>query len=133
MPKTNNKLTIGNKLESIREKNRLSLEVVAHYLGISSDLLNAIEMNKDRVSTVLLERICELYGCSSRDLLEQDIPQTIEYTHPLSDYIDDLPGIASINRIAINLLEIQRIMIIGEKFQKIHEKNGEELGEFKNN
>lgn len=117
MPNTNNKLTIGYKLKGLREKNGLSLDVVANYLGFSIDLLNAIEIGEGRISTEVLERLCELYGCSSRDLLNQETPKSIEYTQPLSEYEDILPAMATVNRIALNLLEMQRLQIAGDKLK----------------
>ena len=100
----------------LREKNGLSQEKISEFLGLNLEIIQKLENDEVRISTVIMERICELYGCSSRDLLEQDIPQTIEYTNPLSEYVDDLPAIAAINRIALNLLEMQRIQIAGDQF-----------------
>jgi transcriptional regulator with XRE-family HTH domain len=117
MSNTNNKLMIGKKLRVLREKNVLSQEAVANFLGVSQDHLNAIEIDEGRISTEVMERLCELYGCSSRDLLNQDTPQSIEYTQPLSEYEDILPAMATVNRIALNLLEMQRLQIAGDQFK----------------
>lgn len=116
MSNTNNRRKLGYKIKGLREKNGLSQEAVATYLGVGKDQVDAIEKNKGHISTVLLERTCELFGCTFKDLIDQDNPKAIEYTQPLSEYIDDLPVIAAINRIAINLLEMQRIQIAGDQF-----------------
>lgn len=108
--------SLGKKLKTLREKNGLSQETISDFLGQNLEFIQKLENDEVRISTVIMERICELYGCSSRDLLEQDIPQTIEYTQPLSEYIDELPAIAAINRIALNLIEMQRIQIAGDLF-----------------
>ena len=109
---------IGSKLKMLREKNGLSQEKISEFLGLNLEILQKLENDEVQISTVVMERICELYGCSSRDLLEQDIPQTIEYTQPLSEYIDELPAIAAINRIALNLIEMQRLKVVGDNFFK---------------
>jgi transcriptional regulator with XRE-family HTH domain len=110
------KLNIGIKLKTLREKNGLSQETISDFLGLNLEFIQKLENGEGRISTVLLERMCELYGCSSRDIIDQDNPKSIEYTQPLSEYIDFLPGIAAVNRIAINLLEMQRLKIAGDQF-----------------
>jgi transcriptional regulator with XRE-family HTH domain len=107
---------IGSKLKMLREKNGLSQKTVSDFLGMDLLFIQKLENDEERISTVLLERFCELYGCSSIDLLDQDNPMTIEYTQPLSEYIDNLPAIAAVNRIALNLLEMQRLKIMGDQF-----------------
>lgn len=111
-----NKLTIGYKLKRLREKNGLNQDAVAHYLDINKAQLYNIEIGDVRISTVVLERLCELYGCSSRDIIDQDNPESLEFTHLLHEHLDDLPAIAAVNRIALNLLEMQRIQIAGDQF-----------------
>lgn len=109
--------TLGLKLKTLREKNGLSQKTVADFLGKNLEFIQKLENGEGRISTVVLERMCELYGCSSRDLLDQDNPKAIEYTQPLSEYIDNLPAIAAINRVALNLLEMQRLQIVGDQFK----------------
>ncbi len=111
------KLPLGYKLKRLREKNGLSQDAVANDLGFNIDQLISIEIGEGRISTVVLERLCELYGCSSRDIIDQDNPESIEFTHPLSEHLDDLRAIAAINRIALNLLEMQRLKIVGDQFK----------------
>ena len=108
--------TLGLKLKTLREKNGLSQTTISDFLGLDLEFIQNLENGKGRISTVLLERLCELYGCSSIDLLNQDNPKSIEYTQPLSEYIDVLSGIAAINRVALNLLEMQRLKILGDQF-----------------
>lgn len=117
MPKETCKKNIGNNFRTLREKNGLSQKTIADFLGLDVEFIHAIEIGEGRISTVVLERLCELYGCSSRDIIDQDIPKAIEYTHPLSEYIDNLPAIAAINRVALNLLEMQRLQIVGDQFK----------------
>lgn len=116
MPEEICKKNIGNNFRTLREKNGLSQKTIADFLGLDVEFIHAIEFGEGRISTVVLERMCELYGCSSRDIIDQDNPKSIEYTQPLSEYIDVLPGIAAVNRIALNLIEMQRLQTVGDQF-----------------
>ena len=107
---------IGNRIRTLRQKDGLTQKTISGFLRQDLEFIQKLEKGEGRISTVTLERICELFGCSSRDLLDQDNPSTIEYTQPLSEYIEVLPGIAAVNRIALNLLEMQRLQIVGDQF-----------------
>lgn len=114
----NPKIKIGRKLRTLREKNGLDQKTVANFLEVDEQHISEIENDERNISTVVIERFCELYGCSSRDLFDQDIPTSIEYSQPLSEYAENLSEIAVVNRIALNLLEMQRLQIAGDKFIK---------------
>ena len=117
MANDNPKIKIGSKLKTLRQNNGLDQKTIANFLGVDDQQIYEIEINERNISTVIIERFCELYGCSFRDLLEQDNPPSIEYSKPLWEYVDILSEIAVINRIALNLLEMQRIKIAGDKFK----------------
>ena len=85
---------------------RLKPRRYTSYLGVCQDQINTIEIDESWISTKILERLYELYGCSSRDLIAKDGPVSIEYTHPLCEYVDNFSAIAVINRIVLILLEM---------------------------
>lgn len=74
-----------------------------------------IENNECQISTVEIEKCCELCGYTSRDLINLDNPPSINYTQSLCEYEDNLNDISKINRIAINLLEIQQLYFIAKQ------------------
>jgi transcriptional regulator with XRE-family HTH domain len=115
-PKTLAK-NIGNNVKFLREKSKLSQEELAEYLEVNLDFVISLENGDRNVSTVKLERISELFGCPTDLLMKDAVPTgTFDYGFHTSNGLEmDLKAIAEINRIALNLLEMQRIQSVGEK------------------
>lgn len=107
---------IGNNVEVLRERSHISQEELAEYLEVDLDFVKSLEKGDQSISTVKLERISELFGCPTDLLLKEEVPtETFDYAFHTSDGQKmALIDIAAINRIALNLLEMQRIKIMGE-------------------
>lgn len=106
---------IGTKIKILCEKTGLSKECFAIYLGLDQTQIAKFEEGEFRLNVNQLEKVCDLFSCSFRDLinhksdnLEQD------YTFNFSmRTTDDLLGIAAINKIAQNLKEMNAILTAG--------------------
>lgn len=109
---------IGNNEKVLRERANLSQEELVEYLDVDLDFVKSLENGEQIISTVKLERISELFGCPTDLLLKEEVPtETFDYAfHRIDGQEMDLKAIAAINRIALNLLEVQRIQTVGEKF-----------------
>ncbi|PKO00114.1 MAG: hypothetical protein CVU42_05070 [Chloroflexi bacterium HGW-Chloroflexi-4] len=120
-------IIIGNNVKFLRERAKLSQEELAEYLEVDLDFVVSLENGDRNISTGKLERISELFGCPTRLLLKEEVPtETFDYAfHTVDGQEMDLNTIAAINRVALNLLEMQRLQTIGEKFHsnKFKESN----------
>ena len=104
---------------ALRERANLTREKLAEYLGMDQNLFNKCENGERNFSTVMLERISELFGCPINMMLGNEIPtETFDYAfHSIHAQDMDLETIAAINRITLNLLEMQRLWIVGHEFR----------------
>jgi transcriptional regulator with XRE-family HTH domain len=110
---------IGNKVKALRKRAGLSQQHIAAYLEVDLDFVESLEKGNRKLSTVKLERISELFGCPSDLLCKEEIPtKTFDYAfHTIDGQQMDLKDIAAINRIILNLLEMQRLRSAGEFFK----------------
>ena len=112
---------IGNNVKALRERAGLSQQQLAEYLEVDSDFVVSLENENRNISTVKLERISELFGCPSDLLFSEIVPtQTFDYAfNTIDGQKMDLKVVAAINRIILNLLEMQRLRSVGECFYTI--------------
>ena len=68
---------LANRLKELREKNGLTQEQVANYLGVDQSLITRIEKGERNIQVSHLEALSSLYGC---DLVNEDTdPIVIKY------------------------------------------------------
>ena len=97
---------LANRLKELREKNGLTQEQVANYLGVDQSLITRIEKGERNIQVSYLEALSSLYGC---DLVNEDTdPIVIKYRAKEINN-DDLKMIARIKRIALNLREMEEL------------------------
>lgn len=109
---------IGNNVKYLRERSKLSQEELAKFLKVDLDYVLSLEKGDRIISTVKLERISELFGCPSDQLMKEEVP------HRIFDYVFhsdqgpalDVEVVGKINLISLNLIEMQRLMEAGRKF-----------------
>ncbi|WP_458453379.1 helix-turn-helix domain-containing protein [Methanobrevibacter sp.] len=96
---------IGDRMKTLRENMNLTPQAVSSYLDIpSKELLNMEDGNKN-ITLSILNKLCSLFGCSESYLL----CRSDEFDHAkfalksTSIETDDLEGIASMNRIYMNM------------------------------
>lgn len=116
---------IGNNVKVLRERANISQQKLANFLEVDLNFVISLENGEKTLSSVKLERISELFGCPSDFLLKEEVPtELFDYAFHLKETHDmDLEAIAAINRVALNLLEMQRLQIVGDQFEKNIEVN----------
>jgi transcriptional regulator with XRE-family HTH domain len=115
-------IIIGKNVKVLREKAKLTQEQLADYLGVDQNFVSFCENGERNFSTETIEKVSELFGCPSNLLLQEEIlTDTFDFAfHTLDGQQMDLKTIVAINRITLNLLEMQRLRAVGEKFQSEH-------------
>lgn len=69
--------SIGEILQTFRNKNGLSQQKVADYLNVKRETLSYFETNEREAPLDVLERLADLYGADLTDFFETD-PQIIQ-------------------------------------------------------
>ena len=67
---TNNPMSIGSNIKTIRTENGLSQEVLAEKLHVSQATLSNIEADKSVPDVILLQRIAEVLDTNIKELLD---------------------------------------------------------------
>ena len=96
---------IGARMETLRENMNLTPQAVSSYLDIpTEDLLDMENGNKNSTLSIL-NNLCSLFGCSESYLLcrSDEFDHTKFALRSTSIEADDLKGIASMNRIYMNM------------------------------
>ncbi|MBE6494332.1 MAG: helix-turn-helix transcriptional regulator [Methanosphaera stadtmanae] len=92
-------MEVYEKIKKLREDHGYTQKQVAKYLEIDQSYLSKIEQNQRNINSVIFDKLCLLYGCSSDYLLGK----TEEYTPPKlafrSDKKLDLFALSKMNQI----------------------------------
>ena len=103
-------MEMGTILKAYREKNNLSQEAVASFLGIKRELLSYYENNSREPSLEVLENLANLYGAELVDFFETDldhIKTNVAFAFRATQVIDtDLKQIAQFRKVVKNYLKI---------------------------
>ncbi len=103
-------MEIGPILKAYREKNDLSQEAVASFLGIKRELLSYYENNSREPSKEVLENLANLYGAELVDFFETDldhIKTNVAFAFRATNVNDtDLKQIAQFRKVVKNYLKI---------------------------
>ena len=103
---------IGSRLRELREESKLTQGQMASFLSIDQSYIAKIEKGERNLNVELMEKLCSLFGCSEKYLLgESDkyIPLSFAFRSN-SILSEDLDSIAAINKIALNLREIDSML-----------------------
>ena len=96
---------IGARMETLRENMNLTLQAVSSYLDIPTEDLLDMENGNKNITLSILNKLCSLFGCSESYLLcrREEFDHTKFALRSTSIEADDLEGIASMNRIYMNM------------------------------
>ena len=96
---------IGARMETLRNDMNLTPQAVSSYLDIPTEDLLEMENGNKNITLSVLNRLCSLFGCSESYLLCRSDEYDSEAFALGSSSIeaDDLQGIASMNRIYLNM------------------------------
>lgn len=103
---------IGREIKRLRDEAGLSQTQIAEFLGVDQSYISKCEMGERQFNIDSLERLCNLFGCLLSDLLNTDLsPETMNFAFRSSVIEnDDLVAISEINRIALNIREMRKLM-----------------------
>lgn len=106
-------ITLASKrFKELREKSGLTQAQLAQYLDIDQSYISKFEKNERQFGTDTLQKAADLFGCS----LDCFIDQNVEHEAPVialranSVTIEDLETIASMNRLALNLRYMEKLL-----------------------
>lgn len=107
-----NKLCIGRKVKELRIQAGFNQSSIAEYLQVDQSLISKIEKGEREASTDILKKLAELFGCKVSSLINEDEEiSCLNVAFRAKDMSkDDLETIAVINRIALNLENMQRML-----------------------
>ena len=77
-------MTIGNKIKNLRQKNNMTQEKLAEYLGITSRAVSQWECDRTAPDISMIPALCNVFDISSDELLGIDIEKNNEL---ISEYI----------------------------------------------
>ncbi len=93
------------RLKELRKESNISQEQLAKYLNVDQSMVTKLENGTRKFNVSLIEKICNLFGCTEEYLLgesEDYIPLNFAFRSSGINE-DDLESIAVINKIAMNL------------------------------
>lgn len=100
---------IGSKVKIAREKANLTEAQMASFLEISTDEFAKCKAGEKEFSVELVERMCDLFGYSLDELLNEEKPiENLDFAATNNG----LTAIADINRIALNIKEMKNLLNI---------------------
>ncbi len=104
--------TINIRLKQLRKESRITQEQMAEYLGVDQSLITKLENGTRSLNVTLIDKICNLFGCSEAYLMGEDdayIPLNFAFR---SNGIqsEDLESIAVVNKIAMNIRYMNELL-----------------------
>ena len=97
--------TRSTRLKQLRKESKITQEQLAKYLDVDQSLITKMENGTRSLNVMLVEKICNLFGCSEAYLMGEDdayIPLNFAF-RANGIQTEDLESIAMINRIAMNI------------------------------
>lgn len=103
---------IGENIKTLREQSGFTQSNLAKYLQVDQSLISKIEKNERPVTSDMLEKLSALFGVTTDSFNGESIPTNrISFALRANEINeDDLEAISSINRIALNLNFMTRLL-----------------------
>lgn len=99
----------GNKrsirLKGLRKESKITQEQLAKYLGVDQSMITKLENGTRSLNVTLIEKICNLFGCSDAYLMgKEDSYIRLNFAFRSNGIqAEDLESIAAINKIVMNI------------------------------
>lgn len=93
------------RLKQLRKESKITQEQLAKYLGVDQTMVTKLENGTRSLNTTLIEKICNLFGCTNAYLMGKDdiyIPLNFAFRSN-GIQIEDLESIAALNKIVMNI------------------------------
>ncbi len=105
-------LRIGKNIKALREQSGFTQSNLANYLNVDQSLISKIEKNERTMTSDMLEKLSALFGVEVESFSQDSIPiNRISFALRASEISeDDLETISDINRIALNLNFMTRLL-----------------------
>lgn len=98
--------TIKNiRLKQLRKESKITQEQLANYLDVDQSMITKLENGTRNLNVTLIEKICNLFGCSEAYLMgEDDIHIPLNFAFRSNGIeTEDLESIAAINKIVMDI------------------------------
>lgn len=102
---------IGKRLKELR-KGKLTQEQLAQYLDVDQTTIAKLENGTRSFNSDIIEKICILFGCTEEYLLgESEVYIPLNFAFRSGNLQpEDLKSIAAINKIVMNIREMNEMM-----------------------
>lgn len=93
------------RLKQLRKESKITQEQLAKYLDVDQSMITKLENGTRSLNITLIEKICNLFGCSEDYLMGENdtyIPLNFAFRSNGIE-VDDLKSIAAINKIVMNI------------------------------
>ena len=105
-------LKIGENIKILREQSGFTQSNIAQYLKVDQSLISKIEKGERLITSDMLDKLAALFGFTTESFYADSIPANrVSFALRASKIDeDDLETISAINRIAINIKFMTRIL-----------------------
>ena len=103
--KTMDAKTTTNRLKQLRKESKITQEQLAQYLEVDQSMITKLENGSRNLNVTLIEKICNLFGCSEKYLMgEDDVYIPLNFAFRANGVqAEDLESIAAVNKIVMNI------------------------------
>lgn len=93
------------RLKQLRKESKITQEQLAQYLEVDQSLITKLENGTRSMNITLIEKICNLFGCTSAYLMgEEDVYIPLNFAFRANGIqAEDLECIAMVNKIIMNI------------------------------
>ena len=105
-------MNVGRNIKKLREDNKITQSQIGEYLRIDQSMIAKIESGERNITTVQLDKLCNLFGCDHTLLLEgtsQSNKLQFAFRSKSAD-VESLEVIAAVNKIANNMKIVNRLL-----------------------
>lgn len=104
--------TKNMRLKQLRKESKLTQDQLAKYLDVDQTMITKLENGTRKLNVTLIEKICNLFGCSEAYLMgEEDTYIPLNFAFRSNGIqTEDLESIAAMNKIVINIRYMNEMM-----------------------
>lgn len=103
--------SVGATLKTLRDASGFSQSAIAAYLKVEPSFIAGYESGKSTLSSNMLDKLAALFGCTITSILNgTECYEPTEFLFPAGNLDgEELLGLAAINKIALNQVEMDEI------------------------
>ncbi|MGN1343012.1 MAG: helix-turn-helix domain-containing protein [Traorella sp.] len=100
------------RLKQLRKESKITQEQLAKYLDVDQTMITKLENGTRSLNVTLIEKICNLFGCSDAYLMgEDDTYLPLNFSFRSNEIqTEDLKSIAAVNKIVMNIRYMNEMM-----------------------